>query len=118
MSEVRISSPWPNPVRSPNYQELYCNISQTIMTPWDISLHVGFMGSPKDGQPSVQEMALITFSPQQFKALAAAFGNAIAAYETRFGAVTVNLDLVQSPDALRKALDEADQRAGIVQTKP
>lgn len=109
MSETR-RIPWPNPVRSSTYQEIYSNISQTLLTPWDISLQIGFLGPPRDGQASVHEMALITFSPQQFKALSIAFANAIAAYEARFGAVTLNDEFVQSPEAVRQAMEEADSQ--------
>ena len=114
MSEDRFG--WPNPVKAPNYQEIYSNVSQTIMTPWDISLRLGFLRPSSTGeQHSVQELALVTFSPQQFKALAAVFAGAVSAYEAQFGPVTVSAQLVQSPESIRQALDES-ARPGLAST--
>jgi hypothetical protein len=106
MSEARFD--WPNPVRGPNYQEMYCNVSQTMMTPWDLSVRLGVLRpTSADGrQVGVQELALITFSPQQFKALALAFANAISAYEGQFGAITLNQDLIASAETIKQAMEE------------
>lgn len=110
MSETRSDvSSWPNPTRSPNYQILYSNISRTILTPWDISLNLGHLIGTTP--PSVQELAVVVFSPQQFKALAVAFSNTIRAYEERFGAVNLNPDLIQSPEAMKQAMEDAEKRA-------
>jgi hypothetical protein len=109
MSEARFD--WPNPVRGPNYQEMYCNVSQTMMTPWDLSVRLGILHpSSAEGQIGVQELALVTFSPQQFKALALAFANTINAYEERFGAITLNQDLIPSADTIRQAMEEQRRR--------
>lgn len=120
MSEARFDlSSWPNPTRSSNYQVIYTNISQTTITPWDISLRIGFLNPPPaDGQPSVQELATIVFSPPQFKALAAAFANAINAYEARFGTVNVNPDLIQPVGAISQLIEEADRRAAASVNQP
>jgi hypothetical protein len=52
---------------------------------------------------------MVTFSPQQFKALAAAFTNTLAAYEERFGQINVNPNLIQSLEALTQAMEEVDR---------
>ena len=105
MSEARFD--WPNPVRGPNYQEMYCNVSQTLMTPWDLSVRLGILHpTSAEGQIGVQELAMITFSPQQFKALALAFANAISAYEERFGEITLNPDLIASAETIKQAMEE------------
>ena len=106
MSDARIDPAWPNPVRSPSFQAFYSNLSRILMTPWDISLSLGSINAPTSGgQASVHELAIVTFSPQQFKALSIGFVNAVAAYEAQFGAINVNPNLIPAPDVLRRALE-------------
>ena len=71
---------------------------------------VGYLQPPlPDGSFSVQELATITFSPQQFKATALSFAQTIAAYEAAFGPIVITQQPL-TQDEMKKLVEDAVAR--------
>ena len=76
--------------RDPLYRELYSNVSQTQLGPYDITILFQKTSEITLGQMGVVDQAAVTFSPQHFKALVKSLQATLDGYEAAFGKLTIN----------------------------
>jgi hypothetical protein len=77
-------------VRDQQYRELYSNVTQTQMGPYDITILIQKATEIVPGVPGVIDQCAVSFSPQHFKALVRGLNETLAAYEQSFGELTIS----------------------------
>jgi len=107
--------------RAPDHKELYCNVTRTRISPWDISIIFCQGKTRPNGQPYIEEQATVVMSPPLFKTLVHAVQKCMEGYESQFGEVFFRKELL-GPDpagqfadlveAIKKAQGDNEQQAG------
>jgi hypothetical protein len=76
-------------VRESQYREIYSNVSQTSMSPFDITLLFQKMSELDPGKLGITDLMSVTMSPQHFKGFVRSLNETLAAYEQAFGKLTI-----------------------------
>lgn len=77
-------------VRDQQYREIYANNTNIGMGPFDVSFTFQKTTEISPGQLGLVDQAVVTVSPQHFKAFVRSANEALAAYEQAFGVLTIS----------------------------
>jgi hypothetical protein len=87
-------------VRSPEFKDIYSNVSRVAASPFDFSINFGKSVEMPDIGNVTEELITVRFSPQQFKSMIDGLTRTLAAWERAFGEIKKT-----SPDHNDEAFD-------------
>ena len=107
----------PAEVKTDHFREIYANFSRVGMTPWDLGLMFGTVRDAVPGQPAaVNSEVLVRMSPQQFKVFANSLPLIMAAWEARFGEISLDKQFMTSVDAIKASIAASEKQSLQAQT--
>jgi hypothetical protein len=93
----------PQVMHSESYRNIYCNNIRIGISQWDLSIGVGQIMENKDGTSTIQEEAMVKFSPQFFKTFVYSVATALENWEATFGEISLGLGQTFKPGHMEDA---------------